>query len=526
MLTPHLRRLADALTVKRLAAAAALLGSLTAATLLVALLQGKPFGVPNASAVYLVAVVGVGIAFGTGPAVATAVGAFLLYDFLFVPPLYELTVARFGEWLNLLLLLLVGVTIGQLTALQARRADEADRRLRESQAQFGISRMLALASSLGDAVPDVLDRLTRDAQVGRAWLTAQSDDREWVVGDTAPGDPRPTGPIVATLARMPGELPERWVRASTSAGPGARRDDGGAGQSRYRVRIEVDGQHLGDLWAIRPRAKGAPDREATRLLALAADQLGLAMKRDRLTRAALTSEVARQSDALKSALVASVSHDMRTPLASIRAAAGTLMDPAVILTADEQRETAATIDQEAERLDRIVRNLLDLSRIEGGALHPDLEIQELVQIVDPVLDRLRPGLGGCHTRVSIPDDLPSVRVDAVFLDEILTNLVENAARYAGPAAEVAISATPAGDDRVDIVVEDSGPGVPPESLSLLFDKFYRVPSSRASAGRGIGIGLSVVKGLTEAMGGGVSAGRSQLGGLAVRVSVRSAAPQR
>lgn len=524
MFAHQLRRFAGLATVRRLVAAAALVAALAASTLLVAVLQSPPFGVPNASAVYLVVVVGSGVVLGTGIAVATALAAFLLYDFLFIQPLYTLTVASFGEWLNLLLLLLVGVTIGRLTALQARRANEAERRLRESQAQFEISRLLAFAGPLEKAIPAILGRLTGDARMDRLWFTVRPGDRERTVGDTGPGgDPVPDTRTVTMLARTAGDLPARWVRAHGAVAP-ATRQPARPGQSVYRVRIEADGEHLGDLWAVRPRDRGLPDREATRLLAFAADQLGLALTRERLAREALASEVARQSDALKSALLASVSHDMRAPLASIRAAAGTLLDREVHLTSGELQETAATIDLEAERLDRIVRNLLDLSRIEGGALHPELEIHDLAAIVDPVLDRLRTALGGFRVRVSLPDDLPPVLVDAVFLDDVLTNLLENAARYAGPAADIAISSTVPRQGRVEIVIEDSGQGVPTDALPHLFDKFYRVPRPAEGARRGLGLGLSVVKGLVEAMGGDVVAARSPLGGLAVRLTVPATPP--
>jgi two-component system sensor histidine kinase KdpD len=276
-------------------------------------------------------------------------------------------------------------------------------------------------------------------------------------------------------------------------------------------------------------AAGLPNREETRLVSLAADQLGLALRRDELTATATAAEVARQSDALKTALLTSVSHDLRTPLASIRAGAGTLMDPAIRLSAEETRETASAIDSEAERLNRLVRNLLDLSRIEGGALKPDIEVIDLDEAIEVVVGRLAPLFVGRPPLVDLDPDLPPVTADAVYLDAAVTNILENAARYAGQNARVRVVGRIDSIDRVDrgasirsgarvvVSVEDDGPGVPPETLPHLFEKFYRVPGRRDDRRRGMGIGMSVVKGLVEAMGGAVAARRSELGGLAVDI---------
>ncbi len=491
-------------------------GALVVATLVVTLFETPPLSVPDASPVYLVAVVVVALAFGTWPAVVCSVVAFLAYDFLFIQPLYTFTVSDPGEWVNLVLFLLIAVTIGQLTALQARRAADATRRALESQALFRISRTLATAPELRPAASQVLAGLVLDAHMDRAWLIESEGGRERLVADSDQG-PRPTPASVSALMRAPGDLPAKWVRAHLPAERALGRGIQASEERVYRVRIEVDEALLGHLWATRPRQQGDPNREETRLLALAADQLGLAMRRDALAREATALEVARQSEALKSALLDSVSHDLRTPLASIRAAAGLLLDPSVEPPPEQRRETARTIDLEAERLNRIVRNLLDMSRIEGGALHPELEILELDEVMEPVLERLRPVFApGCLT-IDLPADLPPVLADAVYVDEILTNLLENAARHGGQDVPVRLGARPEPPDRVEVVVEDGGAGVHPDEIPRLFEKFYRASQRMASSRRGLGIGLSVVRGLAEAMGGTVGARPSELGGLAIVV---------
>jgi two-component system sensor histidine kinase KdpD len=251
-------------------------------------------------------------------------------------------------------------------------------------------------------------------------------------------------------------------------------------------------------------------------MAAAADQLGQSVIRDRLAAEATAVEVARQGDALKSALLDSVSHDLRTPLAAIRAAAGNLMDPAVAMPPAEVQAVAGSIDAEAERLSRLVRNMLDLGRIEGGALHPSLQLYDLADLIEPVAERMRSVLAAGQLEVEIPVDLPAVDVDAIFVDQIVTNLLENAARYAAGKA-VRVTAKAVGG-QVWLVVDDAGPGVPAAVLPHVFERFYRAPRRRDSRSEGgSGIGLAVVKGLAESMGGSVVARPSPMGGLEVVV---------
>ena len=164
------------------------------------------------------------------------------------------------------------------------------------------------------------------------------------------------------------------------------------------------------------------------MLSLAADQIALGLRRDHLRQDAMTAEVARRSDALKSALLDSVSHDLRTPLASIRATAGNLADPAVDWSPDGVRRAADTIDQEAQRLDRLVGSVLDLSRIESGALQPDLEVHDAAELIERALARLRHDLGRRPVTVDMATDLPLILVDAVLFDAIVSNILDNVVR--------------------------------------------------------------------------------------------------
>jgi two-component system sensor histidine kinase KdpD len=249
-----------------------------------------------------------------------------------------------------------------------------------------------------------------------------------------------------------------------------------------RVPITVGSDAIGSLWAVRGRGDPFPGRSHSRLIAAAADQLGQSVVRDRLAAEATAVEVARQGDALKSALLDSVSHDLRTPLAAIRAAAGNLMDPDVALNVHEERAIARSIDLEAQRLSRLVRNMLDLGRIEGGALHPSLELYDLADLVDPVVERVAPALAPSSVEVDIPADLPAVQVDAIFVDQVLTNLLENAGRYAA-GKKIRVSAKAVGDE-VWLAVEDGGPGVSATAMPHIFERFYRAPRRRVARASG------------------------------------------
>jgi two-component system, OmpR family, sensor histidine kinase KdpD len=495
----------------RLSRAVAIAGlAVAAATLAVAVIEDRA-AVPNASSVYLVAVVVAALVAGVPGAVLAAVASVLAYNFLFTEPRHTLNVADPGDWLALVLLLFVGVTVGQLAALQRGRTELALAREREARALFRVSRALVTRESAAAVLPAIAASIREEAGLERVWLALGPDDAlERVVADTGDGRP-PAAGTHAVLRRMPGDIPAVWVRVREAAA----RSAPGRGDARFRVRIEAGGAALGSIWAARPRSGGEPDRTATRLLAAAADQVGQALAHDRLAAEAREVEVARRSDSLKTALVESVSHALRTPLASIRAAAGTLMDPDVVLGAGDTRASAALIDREAERLNRLVSNLLDLGRIEGGALRAVAEVLDLEDFAARAVARIAPLAGDRPIELDL-GTAPAVRADPVLLDEALANIVDNAVQHTPEGTRIRLAA--AGLPRepfVRITVEDSGPGVPDEALGRLFDKFYRVTGPGHGSRRGTGVGLAVVRGLAEAMGGRVSARRSERGGLAI-----------
>jgi two-component system sensor histidine kinase KdpD len=511
-----LQRIDWRLVATTVAVAAAALG----ASILGVYLLEERAGVRDASTLFLLAVALVAYLRGSWAAVGTALGAFLAYNYLFLPPEFTFLVSDPQHILTLGLLLAVGIGIGRLTGLQRDQATNSERREHEARALFNNSRAIASAKRTNEALPELVASLAADAGMARVWVGLGSTwaQEQVVATSDASADAPGSGPH-SVLPRPSADGKQAWVRLSPS-GPAAPRRDSLA---LYRVELVDGSEPIGSLWAARDSRSGPPTREETRLLAAAADQIGQGIVRDRLSEQATELEVARRSEELKAALLDSVSHDLRTPLATIRASAGTLADPTVALTPEEAQATAREIDAEADRLANLVSGLLDMSRITGGALQTRTETMPVSEVLMPAVQRARGMLGHRPIQLEVPDDLPPLAVDPVLIGQVLDNLLENVARHTPDDAPVRILASSDGQG-VKVRVEDGGAGVPPEAMPHIFEKFYRVPARRGSARVGTGLGLAVVRGMAEAMGGAVAATRSELGGLAVDLRLPVATP--
>jgi two-component system sensor histidine kinase KdpD len=497
--------------------------SLVLATAGVALVE-RWTSVPNASVLYLVAVVACGLTVGTAGAIVAAVGAFLVYTYLFTEPVHTFSVDDPEVLLSVILFLFVGIVVGQLAAVQRARATAAEAREREARAMFTVSRVLATRESTEAALAQIVDALRDETGMARVWIAlgaepgserVAADTGEPLAGGTSGGPAAAKSDRVRVLQRTPGYEQARWtlvVRPSGGRRPPSEVD-------LYRVRIEASGEPIGSIWSERLRSLGEPDAVATRLVAAAADQVGQALARDRVAAETKAAEVARASDALKSSLLQSVSHDFRTPLAVIRAAAGSLGQEHGLADVD-RRANLAAIDREVEYLNRLVANLLDLSRIEAGSLRANTDVYDIDDLVSQSLERVRPRLGGRVLDVELEPAL--VRADPVFLDAVVTNVLDNALKYTPATARIRVTARRDDDSMLVVSIEDDGPGVPRESIRSLFQRFYRVPGVRGEARGGLGIGLAVVRGLMEAMGGMAAARQSALGGLAIDLGLPAA----
>jgi two-component system sensor histidine kinase KdpD len=476
--------------------AAALL-SVAAVTAGIAALE--PLHLANASTLYLVVVLLAAVALGRGPAIASAFAAFLATNFFLVEPRFTFAVANPEEWITLLLLLLTAVITGQVAAGQERRAEEAEEHARAARLLYDVALLMA-EPNLARAVEAVAERVRSELAVRAVRIDVIGSDgvrrATASAGDAEALEALELGSGGGSEVLVPGgsaagsDGSSRWVRVRPPHGRG-----GGARQHRVlRVPIRAPHGDAGEIGlAVAPQSE--LDAASIRLLEALSPQLWSAVERARLRDEAMQGEVLRGADQAKSALLDAVSHDLRTPLSSIIASAGSLLQSDVDWPDDERRAFAQAIQHEAERLDRIVGNLLDLSRLEGGELQPDRGWYEPIALIHDVVGRLGPLLGPHPIRLDLPDELPPVLLDYSKVDQVLSNLVENAAKYSPPGAEIGIAATVT-DGSLRVTVTDDGSGIAPDALPHIFEPFFR--GSRARRASGSGLGLAVARGLVEA----------------------------
>jgi two-component system sensor histidine kinase KdpD len=477
------------------------LGAVALVTLFIgSVLGGAHFA--NASMLYLVAVLISAIAFGRGPAIVASVAAFVAFDWSFVEPLHQFTVADPEQYVSLLLFLLVAAVTSQLAADQRSRTAQALDREREAIILADIAGLTA-APDLGASLVAAAARIQQELDVAAVGILLRGQppviapfssdvDRLFRGASSAPANALSPGTAAsATAARRPG----RWVRVVS---PLAR--DERARTRLHSVAIDAGGAPAGSLLVLR-RAGTAPFRAAEdRLLAATAAQIGLAVDRARLRDEATESEVLRRSDELKTALLGAVSHELRSPLASIMASAGSLRQKDVTWSDAEREEFHEAIEQEVKRLDRLVGELLDLSRIDAGHLVLQRQYHSIDALVDDVLGRLRNATSAHEIRVDVPDDLPPVSVDYLRMDQVLSNLIENAVRYA-PAGTLIEVAARVDADGLRIEITDEGPGIAAEDRETVFEPFRRLRRGDRAIVKGAGLGLAIARRLVEAHGG-------------------------
>ena len=418
---------------------------------------------------YLVAVVAVAVIGGFWPAVFAAVIASLLVNWYFTPPVHTLTIADGKSLLALLLFVTVAVTVSSVVHLAAHRARQAARSTDEA------TELLALAQTVlggADTPASLLDHLTA-SRGGRAELLEQ--------------------------------VRGQWVKIASS-GTAADGDAELQAHARADLVLVLAGQ-------TRPVTK--------RLLDGLAAQAAAAVDRDRLRTQAAQAEALAEGNRMRTALLAAVSHDLRTPLASIKASVSTLRQTDVDWTPADEAALLATIEQSADRLDALIGNLLDMSRLTTGSLQPFLRATAIDEVAPVALRGLD---GGASLRLSVPDGLPLVHTDPGLLERVLANLFANALAYSPPDQSPELRASQSASD-VLLEIVDHGRGVPDDLKQRMFEPFQRLDARGGGpmAGTGVGLGLAVVKGFLDTMGGSVEAVDTPGGGLTMRVSLPAAA---
>jgi two-component system, OmpR family, sensor histidine kinase KdpD len=381
---------------------------------------------------YIFAVLPVAAVWGLAYAVVVSVASMLAFNFFFLEPVHTLTLADSRNWFALVVFVVTSIVVSELAARSRRRAREA--------------------SLLAEVATALLEHGTVEAELEQ---------------------------ISADAARA-----LHAARAEITLGDEPR--DGYA--------LTAGGRRVGTI-----RLEGGSSADAStrrRLLPALASLLGVAIDRERLSREAYEAEALRRADAIKTALLRSVSHDLRTPLMAISTSAGALASPELAIDEADRDELLATILSASDRLDHLVGNLLDLSRLQAGAAEPQQALVELDEIVVGALDEL--GAEAGRIDVSLPDDPPAVSVDAHQIQRALVNLIENALKYSPAGEHVRIQVAATGSEAL-IRVIDHGPGVPPGEYDRIFEPFQR--GDRSGESPGAGLGLAIARGFAEANGG-------------------------
>jgi two-component system, OmpR family, sensor histidine kinase KdpD len=506
--------------------------------------------IQNISLVYLLVVLALASTRGLYAAVFSSVVAFLSFDYFLVQPLFTFTIARVEDWLALFVFLATAIITGQLAAALRQRAEQARRREYEARKLYELVRdttreqelehqLRIIARSVVDAfaawgvvdcaiiLPDEKHRpvleagarpvrgdggrqlLLPDEAATAAWVLAQGQTAELHDVKLAPSSG--INPRAVVRSTTTGQHVRRYIRmvplmlGTRVVGVLRLSMEDDARQIAMERKLGVDREHTNPhtafFWAF-------------------VDQAAAVIERERLRRENLQVEVLQRTDSLRAALLSSASHDLRTPLASIKAAASSLLEEDVQWDDEARHSIAVSIVKEADRLNRLVANLLDMSRIEGGALNPEKEWYPVDELIHDVLGRMQPLLQGRAIHTDLPDDLPPVELDYLQIDQVLTNLLENAVRYtpAGTPIDMAVRLE---RDEVVVSVADRGPGIPQADLERVFDKFYRVMETEIKSTRvtGSGLGLAVCRGLVEAHGGRIWAENREGGGAVFRFTL-------
>ena len=409
---------------------------------------------------------------GRGAALLASFAAFLVYDWFFIQPYHTLEVGQPQEWISLAVLLVVALVTGEAYALQRRQAEELAEHDRHTQLLYELSTEMTVRDNLGGIFDNMLRTLVSGLGLSGIRLYV------WRAG-------------------------QRELSGAVEPPEGERQSE------VYRVPCRIGETELAEMDVLPKLASQPLTEDDVRVLQGFANQLANAVERRRLEKEEQLNQVLAEANRAKSSLLAAVSHDLRTPLAAIKTSATSLLQPQPEFDEAGRREFLSAINREADRLDRLVRNLLDMSRIESGALAPRLEWHNLSEIAADVIDRLQPVSDGHDIKLLGDDREFLAHVDYVQLSQVLTNLVDNAIRHGAPGAPVRVYVSEG-----HIAVKNSGRQLSDEERAHMFDRFYRGDGLAS----GTGLGLAIAKGVVEAHGGRIWA-ENTAGGVAFHVEL-------
>ncbi|SIS70543.1 sensor histidine kinase [Paracoccus saliphilus] len=458
--------------------------------------------VVSLSLLYMTTVVAIATRFGRGPSITTAGLSFLAYNFLFTTPVYTFHIWDQSQLLTLVLFLAASILTGNLAARLRDRAI-AQRAIAERTGKlYEFSRRAAAAASFDDVVWAAVSHVATVLNCQSILLVPKEAVGLTIVGAFPPED----------------RLADREISAARycfTHGEAAGHGSGTLPTSRWLfLPLSASDRRIGVLGIFFPDGQETAHSDR-RLLEALADQVALALERIRLTEDLAQTRVVSEAERLRSSLLSSVSHDLRTPLVSILGAAEGLENPG--LSPDAQRILVETVREEGERLDRYIQNLLDMTRLGHGALKPNAIPSDLRELVGMARHRLRGPLRDHPVSVQMPEDMAPVHADPVLMEQVLVNILDNAAKYSGPATPIRISAEVRGAHAL-LSIEDDGPGLPPGAADRVFDMFWRAEQGdRGQAGTGLG--LAICRGIVEAHRGSIRAGSAHSGEQGTRIVI-------
>ena len=466
----------------------------------------RALSVTDVAMVYLLGVGLVASRYGRGPSVVAALLSIALFDFFFVPPYYTFAVSDVRYLLTFAVMLVIALVISALTLRLRAQAETARDRERRTAALYAMSRDLAATRGRSEV-----------AAAASRHLEGTFGARVQILLPDEAG--RVAIPVGAALA-FPMDEKERsvaqWVFDRGQAA-GAGTDTLSAAQALYMPlagatsTVGVAGLRLPD-----PKRFHEPGLQ--RLLATFAGQAALALERVLLAEKAQGEQVEAEAERLRTALLSSLSHDMRTPLGAITGAASSLLEDAGALSESQRHDLLTAILDESQRMNRLIGNLLDMIRVETGALEVQRDWQPLEEIVGVALIRVEERLRDHPVEVKLPPDLPLLHMDGLLIEQVFVNLLENAAKYTPAGTPIEISAL-VREGAVVVSVMDRGPGFPAGEEGKVFDKFYRVPMGAAAAPGGVGLGLTICRGIVTAHGGRIGAENRPGGGAVFRFTL-------